>query len=87
LLEEGHEPHDIAELYMTLTLQPDVAVDIAGTIDRKLEALLCHQSQLGPDVKDMVRGWNAEAGREAGFEYAEAFRVIRLEARGETSED
>jgi LmbE family N-acetylglucosaminyl deacetylase len=82
LLDEGYRPHDVKELYMTLTLKPDVAVDISGTIERKLEALLCHESQVGPDAADRVRGWNAEAGEEVGYGYAEVFRVMRLDRRG-----
>lgn len=78
LLLEGYEPHHVDELYMTLTVQPDCFIDITATMDRKLEALLCHASQLGADAADWIRERNAEMGKQAGYTYAEAFRVMNL---------
>ena len=56
--------------------------DITSTIDRKVEALMCHKSQLeavvGPFMKWMSRQ-NATKAREAGlgdFAYAEGFLKI-----------
>jgi len=78
LLAEGLEPHKVSELYLDLTLHPDTYVDISDTIDRKLTAVGCHRSQVGPEAIAMVREWAAEAGARAGFAFAEAFRVLRL---------
>ncbi len=84
LIEEGYEPHDVKELYLTLTLHPTTFVDISGTIDRKIEALLCHRSQVGPEAGEWVREWAAERGRAHGCAYAEVFRVLRfVEEEGE----
>ncbi len=79
LLAEGYEPHEVKELYLTLTLEPTRAVDISPYMARKVEALLCHQSQVGPEVAEWIRAWNAEEGEQAGVEYAEAYRVIGLD--------
>lgn len=78
LLAEGYEPHDVAELYVHFTAHPDTFVDISSTIDRKVESLLCHKSQVGPEVGDMVRKWAADTGEKAGYAYAETFRVMKL---------
>ncbi len=78
LLEEGYEPHRVKELYLMLTLQPDLYVDITDTIDKKIEALLCHESQVKAEAAEWIKEWNAGMGKEAGCTYAEAFRVIRL---------
>lgn len=78
LLSEGFEPHHVTELYLTLTLQPDTFIDITATMDRKIAALLCHRSQVGPEVEQWVREWNAETGRQAEVPYAEPFRVMRF---------
>lgn len=78
LLAEGLEPHKVSELYLDLTLHPDTYVDISNTIDRKIAAISCHRSQVGPEVLNQVRQWAAEAGAKAGFAYAEAFRVLHL---------
>jgi len=47
-------------------------------IDRKIEALRCHKSQLDPGDGQWVRDWAAEIGKAAGLEYAEGFRVMKL---------
>jgi LmbE family N-acetylglucosaminyl deacetylase len=78
LLEEGLEPHQVKELYLNLTLSPDVFVDITSMIDRKVESLLCHRSQLGEEAAEWMRERNAEMGKQIGCAYAEAFRVLRL---------
>ncbi len=78
LLAEGYEPHHVSELYLNLTLHPDLKVDISRTIDRKIAALLCHQSQVKPDVVEWIKQRNAEVGAEAGYAFAEAFRVMRF---------
>ncbi len=78
LLNEGFEPHKVEELWLTLTVTPDTFVDISATIDRKIEALLCHRSQVGPEATEWIRQWNAEAGQQAGVAFAEGFRVMRL---------
>lgn len=78
LLDEGYEPHDINYLYLQLTSAPSLHIDISPVIERKLEALRCHASQLNEEVVGMVRKWDGEAGKPFGVDYAEAFRVITL---------
>ena len=56
-------------------------VEITDTVDRKIEALLCHKSQL-PDPEatgNMVRGWTSMIAANAGLpegRFAEAMQVI-----------
>lgn len=78
LLAEGYEPHDVSELYLQFTEKPDLFVDISDQLERKIQALMCHKSQLGPEVPEMVRKWDAEIGKEKGFAAAESFRVMKL---------
>lgn len=80
LLDEGYEPHDVDRLYLMLGNESPLKVDITETIDRKLEALRAHKSQIGDgeEVTKMVRQWNEEDGKEAGYAYAESVRVITL---------
>jgi LmbE family N-acetylglucosaminyl deacetylase len=73
--------HQVARLYLSGTLEPDTWVDIADTVDLKVEALRCHASQLGDEaevVGDVVRARAAAVGRSAGLRHAEAYRLIRL---------
>ncbi|HEX3325716.1 MAG TPA: hypothetical protein VHV50_01850, partial [Actinomycetota bacterium] len=56
-----------------------VTVDITTAIDRKIEALRCHQSQVGTNsdqIAEFVRKYSAEAGQAAGYGFAETFQVI-----------
>lgn len=78
LLDEGLEPHRVKKLYLHFTEQPTLYVDVTSTWQRKIEALLCHKSQVGEDVADFIREWNAQAGEAIGVELAEAFRVITV---------
>lgn len=78
LLEEGLEPFHVDELYMTLSNNPNVAVDISAVTERKAQSLIAHRSQLDEPVVEMVLGWDKEAGKEVGVDYAEVFRVMRF---------
>jgi LmbE family N-acetylglucosaminyl deacetylase len=78
---EAGPPHQVQTLLLSGTLEPDVWIDIAPAVDRKIEALLCHESQVGTDERmnaEIVRGRAAEAGVAAGVAQAEGFRRIRL---------
>ena len=68
-------------VYLSGTLEPNVWVDIAATLERKIEALFCHASQLvetGDWFREFLRDTAEAAGRAAGVTYAEAFRRIVL---------
>ncbi len=74
-------PHQVATVYLSGTLEPDVWVDVGDYVATKVEALQCHRSQLGDGVDlvgDVIRQRAAEAGAQAGVRYAEAFRRLRL---------
>jgi LmbE family N-acetylglucosaminyl deacetylase len=80
LLDEGLEPwRGLREVWIAGPGSNPRVVDITNTIDRKIEALMCHRSQL-PGEPDEVGGWlrerSAEIGKPAGFAYGESFRVI-----------
>ncbi len=80
LLDEGLEPHRVQKVYLNLSMQPTLYVDVSSTWQRKVEALLCHKSQVGEDVADMIREWDTRQGEAAGVELAESFRVITINA-------
>jgi LmbE family N-acetylglucosaminyl deacetylase len=75
------DPHRVPTIYLSGTLQPDTWEDIGSTLDRKVEALRCHRTQVGDDLElvgEVVRRRAASAGAEAGLAHAEAFRVLGL---------
>ncbi len=79
LLAEGFEPHQVKEVYISGDdAQANTYIDISSTLDRKIEALRCHKSQLDPGDGQWVREWAAQTGKARELAYAEAFRVMRL---------
>jgi LmbE family N-acetylglucosaminyl deacetylase len=63
---------------------PNWVVDITGTIERKLEALACYQSQImafpGPRSVEAVRALAMFRGTQAGFAHGEGLQIIRMTA-------
>jgi len=72
----GLEAYAPAELYLWGTDSPDYFEDISATIEKKIEAVSQHHTQLRqmPGWEDRVQQWASATGREAGYEYAEAFK-------------
>lgn len=89
LLDEGYEPHKVSQLWVTLTLEPTHFVDISGTIDKKIDSLRAHISQLGEgeDFENNAGKWirlrNAESGQRVGVDYAEFYKVMILQQPNE----
>jgi len=73
--------HQVTTAYLSGSLQPSVWVDVTSTIDRKIDAVACHLSQLkdgGDWIASALRDGAADAGRDAGVDYAEPFRRVWL---------
>lgn len=79
LIEEGLQPwRGLRELWMAGPGVRPTAVDISATIDRKIEALLCHRTQVGDDhaaIAEWLRQRLAEQGKPHGYAYAETFHL------------
>jgi LmbE family N-acetylglucosaminyl deacetylase len=78
LLAEGLEPHKVPELWVSGTASPDYFVDITGTLDQKLQALMAHASQVGEQVREWIPERAKKVGESAGMEYAEGFKRIQI---------
>jgi LmbE family N-acetylglucosaminyl deacetylase len=82
LLAEGLPPHKVRQVFLAGALEPDVFVDIAGTLATKCRALQAHRSQVGKGewVEQLLKGWAARDGKRAGngLRYAEAFKRMVL---------
>jgi LmbE family N-acetylglucosaminyl deacetylase len=80
-LAEGLAVHHVQTVYLSGTLEPNCWVDVSQTLERKIDALFCHASQLtetGEWFRQFLRDRAEEAGREAGVAYAEGFRRLTL---------
>jgi LmbE family N-acetylglucosaminyl deacetylase len=77
---EAGEAHAVSTVFLSGTLEPDVWVDISETVERKAQALLCHESQIDETaewLRTVVRERAEDAGRQAGVACAEGFRLFR----------
>jgi len=79
LLIEGHLPHMPREVWCSLTMQPNVVIDVTETWSIKLEALLQHKSQIGDieNFKERMNSRRAEESTDENPRYEEKFRVVK----------
>lgn len=77
LMDEGLMPHAVEELWMSLTNQPDIRLNLTPFWDIRLEALKKHASQIGDPIAFeeymLMRVQNED---ESPFKYEESFRRI-----------
>ena len=86
LLDNGHEPWTVSEVYLTAHDESTVYVDITDTFERKLAALQCHVSQHSdPDRLERLLGdWGRANAALAGLpegRIAEGFRGVDVDPR------
>jgi len=69
LLEEGLTPHVVEELWLMASPRANLAVEITGTIERKLTALLRHESQIAAPaaLAERMRAAAADTAVAAGM--------------------
>jgi LmbE family N-acetylglucosaminyl deacetylase len=79
-IQEGLKPCRVKRALLFASDQPDFWVDIGGTIDKKINALGRHQSQVNqwPKWEDWMRKRAQDAGSSQGLNYAEAFKRLIL---------
>jgi LmbE family N-acetylglucosaminyl deacetylase len=81
LQQEGLEPHTVPDLWLMASNKADHFVDTTAQIDRKIAALLCHESQM-PDpsrIPKLITDWGAAIAAMAGLpagHYAEGFQRV-----------
>jgi LmbE family N-acetylglucosaminyl deacetylase len=79
LLEEGFPPHMPKEVWCSLTLQPNVTIDVTETWEVKIQAILQHKTQVQDPVKlvERLKSRRAEDSTEENPRYEEKFRVVK----------
>jgi LmbE family N-acetylglucosaminyl deacetylase len=79
LAEEGLQAHKVRKVYATVWADGDQFVNIADTIDIKIQALRAHSSQMKDwDPEPMIKQWAASAAKGKEMPYAESFKVVTL---------
>jgi LmbE family N-acetylglucosaminyl deacetylase len=81
LAKSGLELHVVRRIYLFWPNHPDVRVDVTATINRKIDALRAHASQIKEPGKleERIREWAREEGEPIGVTAAEAFRLVKIE--------
>jgi LmbE family N-acetylglucosaminyl deacetylase len=79
LVDEGLQPHKVVQVFVSNPSEPTCLVDISTTLERKIEALRQHRSQITDDrLREFIPKRAAEVGAPHGLAAAEAFALIRL---------
>jgi LmbE family N-acetylglucosaminyl deacetylase len=78
-IAEGLAVHHVRDVYLSGTLEPNCWIDIGDALERKIDGLFCHASQLvdaGDWFRDFLRQRAEDAGAAVGIRYAEPFRRL-----------
>jgi LmbE family N-acetylglucosaminyl deacetylase len=84
LTRAGIGPWRTAEALLAATDDPDYHVDIGPYVERKVDAILCHKSQIQGTRDEMLKGIRERARRDrerrkkTGYEFSESFRRIEF---------
>jgi LmbE family N-acetylglucosaminyl deacetylase len=89
LARDGLAPHAVRRLYLFWSNKPSAWIDVSGTLQRKLDALRAHTSQLRhpEQLEPRIRAWAREEGEVLGVEAAEALRVVVIDEDPPAEED
>jgi LmbE family N-acetylglucosaminyl deacetylase len=81
LARAGLAAHKVGRLYLFWPNVPTCWVDVSATIERRIQALACHASQVHEPhlLGERIRAWAAEEGEPIGVAAGEAFRLIVID--------
>lgn len=80
LLAEGLEPHTPREVWVSLTSQPNVILDVTDTWEIKIQALKEHRSQIGDptEFEKRMRARHTDDSTDEAPRYEERFHLIKF---------
>lgn len=81
LARDGLAAHAVRRLYLFWSERADAWIDVTATLQRKLDALAEHRSQITDQdrLANRIREWAAEEGQAIGVGAAEALRLIVID--------
>ena len=79
-IEGGLEAHKVEEVFFFNFTDPDTRIDVTQFIDKKLESIFAHKSQIDKpeETEAWVRERLSEIGKPENIEYAEGFTYLKL---------
>jgi LmbE family N-acetylglucosaminyl deacetylase len=80
LIKEGLEPHTVREMWFWGSDDINLKQDITGTINQKMEALKCHESQFtfNEGMRNRMIDFARMNAKGENFEFGEAFHRVEL---------
>ena len=80
LLEDGFEPHKVAEVWIMGHPEPDLYMDVTKHMCTSIKAIMAHKSQVKDRseeyMMERMQEWRRNRAEGRGMQYAEAFRRI-----------
>jgi LmbE family N-acetylglucosaminyl deacetylase len=80
MADEGYLPHKISQLYVFGHDEPNTELDITADIDLKVQAILCHKTQIA-NPEEAPKRWKerwGEAQEDGSVRYFERFRAMKF---------
>ena len=82
LLEEGFEPHKVAEVWIMGHPDPDVRIDVTDHMETAVKALAEHHTQTGgrpyQELLPRMQEWRRRGSEGTGMLYSESFKKIQF---------
>jgi LmbE family N-acetylglucosaminyl deacetylase len=81
LARSGLAAHKVRRIYLFWSERSDTWVDISTTVERKIDALREHASQIRDvdGLAERIRSWAAEEGAQIGAAAAEGLRLVVID--------
>lgn len=81
LARSGLATHRVRRIYLFWSERSNTWVDVSATLERKIEALGAHASQIRDfeSLAERIRTWAAEEGASIGAAAAEALRLVVID--------
>ena len=77
--DDGLDAHQVNELLLAGSDDPDYVVDVSDYLETKLEAVICHRSQIGGrSPEEMRKVWQERMKRAGRGQLVERFKWVRI---------
>jgi len=63
---DGLGPHEVNEILLAGTDEPDYFVDTSAYVEKHLDAIMCHESQIGGRTREQFQEMRKQMGRNLG---------------------
>ena len=80
MADEGYLPHKISQLYVSGHDEPNTEIDITADMELKVQAILCHKTQIANPEEAPTR-WKERWGEQqadGSMRYFERFRAMKF---------